>query len=148
MLYVWLALCVDGVWLVVLASSSILYGKVPRLVVKKTNRVMQTVFFFRRQFVCGALLCSCSSAEREGLSTHVPRECSAEPFMRSILSLSIFASLPDSRLRFFIAIKFSTPNSTPLYSSIDKLYAQNFVFEIVHKESVKVYLHMHNGNVQ
>ena len=144
-------LCVVGVWLVVLAaSSSILYGKVPRLVAKKTNRVMQTVFFFRRQFVCGALLCNCSSAEREGLSTHqhVPRECSAEPFMRSILSLRIFASLPDSRLRFFIAIKFSTPNSTPLYSSIDKLYAQNFVFEIVHKESVKVYLHMHNGNVQ
>ena len=44
--------------------------------------------------MCGALLCNYSSAEREGLSTHVPRECSAEPFMRSILSLRIFTSLP------------------------------------------------------
>ena len=35
-----------------------------------------------------------------------------------------------------------------LYSSIDRLYAQNPVFEIVHDESVKVYLHMYNGNVQ
>ena len=43
--------------------------------------------------------------------------------------------------------KFSTPTSTPLYSSINKLYAQNPVFEIVREESVKVYLHVHNGNV-
>ena len=28
----------------------------------------------------------------------------AEPFMRSILSLRIFTSLPDSRLRFFIVM--------------------------------------------
>ena len=35
-----------------------------------------------------------------------------------------------------------------LYSSINRLYAQNPVFEIVHDESVKVYLHMYNGNVQ
>ena len=27
-------------------------------------------------------------------------------------------------------------------------YAQNHVFEIVHQESVKVYLHMYTGNVQ
>ena len=40
-------------------------------------------------------------------------------------------------------------NSTPLYSSINRLYAQNSGFEIVREESVKVYLHMHdNGNVQ
>ena len=39
--------------------------------------------------------------------------------------------------------------STPLYSSINRLYAQNPVFEIVCDESVKVYLHiMHNGNAQ
>ena len=43
--------------------------------------------------------------------------------------------------------KFSTHTSTPLYSSINRLYAQNPVFEIVHDESVKVYLHMYNGNV-
>ena len=35
-----------------------------------------------------------------------------------------------------------------LYSSINRLYAQNPVFKIVHDESVKVYLHMYNGNVQ
>ena len=40
------------------------------------------------------------------------------------------------------------PTSIPLYSSINKLYAQNPVFEIVHDESVKVYLHMYIGNVQ
>ena len=38
--------------------------------------------------------------------------------------------------------------STLLYSSIIRLYPQNSVFEIVHDESVKVYLHMYNGNVQ
>ena len=42
---------------------------------------------FRRHFLCGALLCNFSSTEHEGLSTHVQRECSAESFMRSILSL-------------------------------------------------------------
>ena len=61
--------------------------------------------FFRRQFLCVALLCNCSSAEREGLSTHVLRECSAEHFMRNILSRRIFTSLPGSRLRFFIAMQ-------------------------------------------
>ena len=54
---------------VVLESSSTLYGKVPRLV-RKTNRLTQAVVFFRRHFLCGALLCNCSSAEREDLSTH------------------------------------------------------------------------------
>ena len=35
------------------------------------------------------------------------------------------------------------------YSSINsRLYAQNPMFEIAREESVKVYLHMHNGNVQ
>ena len=38
------------------------------------------------------------------LHIHVQRECSAEPFMCSILSLRIFTSLPGSRLRFFIAM--------------------------------------------
>ena len=35
-----------------------------------------------------------------------------------------------------------------MYSSINRLYAQNPVFEIVREESVKVYLHMYNGDVQ
>ena len=42
----------------------------------------------------------------------------------------------------------SVPTSTPFYSSINRLYAQNTGFEIVREESVKVYLHMHNGDVQ
>ena len=100
-----------GVWLLVLASSLILHGKALRLIVRKTNRLTQAVVFFRRHFLCSALLCNCSSAEREGLSTHLQRECAAEPFTRSILSLRIFTSLPDRRLRFFIAMQI---NSTPL----------------------------------
>ena len=39
-------------------------------------------------------------------------------------------------------------SSTLSYSSIIRLYPQNPVFEIVHDESVKVHLHMYNGNVQ
>ena len=42
----------------------------------------------------------------------------------------------------------SVLTSKPFYSSINRLYAQNPGFEIVREESVKVYLHMHNGNVQ
>ena len=38
--------------------------------------------------------------------------------------------------------------STPFYSSINRLYALNPGFEIVGEESVKVYLHMYNGNVE
>ena len=69
--------------------------------------------------------------------------------MRSILSQRILTSLPGSRLRLFYRDANSVPTSTPFfYSSINRLYAQNPVFEIVREESVKVYLHMHNGNVQ
>ena len=70
--------------------------------------------------------------------------------MRSILSQRIFTPLPGSRLRFYIAmqIQYLVPTSTPFYTSINGLYAQNLGFEIVREESVKVYLHMHNGNVQ
>ena len=137
-----------GVWLIVLASSSTLYGKVPRLILNKTSRLTQAVVFFRRHFLCGALLCNCLSAEREGLSPHVQRECSAEPFMRSILSLRIFTSCPGSRLPGTIFHRDANSTSTPLYSSMNRLYAQNPVFEIVHDKSVKVYLHMYKGNVQ
>ena len=49
---------------------------------------------------------------------------------------------------FLSRCKFSTPTSTPLYGSIIRLYAQNPVFETVHDESVKVYPHIYNGNVQ
>ena len=84
------------------------------------------------------------------IALHVQRECSAEPSMRSILS-QIFPISPWFSPTIFYrdANKFSTPTCTPLYSSINRLYAQkNPVFEIVREESVKVYLHMYNGNVQ
>ena len=64
------------------------------------------------------------------------------------VSLRIFTSLLGSRLRFLSQYKFSTPTRTSLYSGISTLYAQNPVFETVHDESVKVYPHMYNGNVQ
>ena len=35
-----------------------------------------------------------------------------------------------------------------LYNSVNRFYAQNPVFEIVHDEGMKVYLHIYNGNVQ
>ena len=50
---------------------------------------------------------------------------------------------------FLSRCKFSTPSSTPLYSSINRLYAQNPVFAIVQDASAKVYLHnVYNGNVK
>ena len=103
---------------------------------------------FRRHFLCGALLCIFSSTEHEGLSTHVQRECSAKPFIRSILPPRIVTPRAGSRLRFFINMQIQTPTSTLLYSSIIRLHPQSSVFKIVHDESVKVYLHMYNGNVQ
>ena len=72
--------------LVVLASSPPRYGKVPRLILKETNRLTQAVVFSRSHFLRGALFWICSSAEREGLSIYIQRECSAEPFIRSILN--------------------------------------------------------------
>ena len=53
------------------------------------------------------------------------------------------SSRPVLAYDFLSRCKFSTPTSTPLYSSINRLNAQNPVFEIVREESVKVYLHMH-----
>ena len=118
------------------------YTSVPYLPVRVESKQADAGSRFLRHFLCGALLCNCSSAERQGLPTHVPREYSAEPFMRSILSLRIFTSLPGSRQRFLSRCKSKTPtiNSTLLYSSIVRLYAQNPVFETVHEKSVKVYI--------
>ena len=141
--------CVVGVWLVELPSSSIMYWKVPRLIVKRTNKLTQAVVFFRRHFLCGALLCNCSSAERE-VYLHM---YSTGMFSRTLhaqhpvtTSLNIFPRFSPTT---FYRDANSVPTSTPFfYSSINRLYAQNPVFEIVREESVKVYLHMHNGNVQ
>ena len=77
---------------------------------------------FRRHFLCSALLYNFSSTEHEGLSTHVQRECSAEPFMRSILSLRIFTPHPGSPIRFSIEMQIQYPTCTLLYSIIIRLY--------------------------
>ena len=128
--------CVVCSGLVVLAPST-LYGKVPRLILKKTNRLTQAVIFSRRHLLCGALLLFIGRAQRS-IYIWVQRECSAEPFM---------AQHPVSHLSPVLAYdflsrgKFRTLTSTPMYSS--RLYAQNPMFEIVHEESVKVYLHIH-----
>ena len=63
-------------------------------------------------------------------------------------NLHISPRFSPTRYDFLSRYKFSTPTSTPLYSSINWLYAQNPVFEIVRDESMKVHLHMYNGNVQ
>ena len=139
--------CVVGVWLVELPSSSIMYWKVPRLIVKKTNRLTQAVVFFEGIF-CAERCCVIIHRQSVRSIYTCTTGMSAEPFMRSILSQRILTSLPGSRLRFFYRDANSVPTSTPFYSIINRLYAQNPVFEIVREESVKVYLHMHNGNVQ
>ena len=59
--------------LVVLAPSPQLYGKVPRLIRKKTNRLTQTVVFSSKAFSLRRAVVNCTSAEHEGLSTHVQR---------------------------------------------------------------------------
>ena len=74
---------------------------------------------FRRHFLCGVWLFDFLSTEHEGLSTHVQRECSAEPFMPSILSLRIFCTALLSRCEFsppavcvvFSSYSFWTPSS-------------------------------------
>ena len=76
-----------------------------------------------------------------------------DPDANSVLLRAHFCTAIDSTRRislldFLSRCKFSTLTSTLLYSTIIRLYPQNPVFEIVHDESVKVYLPMYNGNVQ
>ena len=80
-----LVLCVVGVWLVCISAvpTNVRESTTPDS--KTKSRLTQAVVFSQRHFLCGALLWNCSSAELEGLFTHVQRECSAEAFMRSIL---------------------------------------------------------------
>ena len=47
-----------------------------------------------------------------------------------------------------VKVSTTTGMSYLLLTFVQQLYAQNPVFEIVHDKSVKVYLHMYNGNVQ
>ena len=135
------------VWLVELASSSMLDGKVPRLIVKKTNRLKQAVVFFEGIF-CAERCCVIVHRQSVKVYLHMYNgnvqqnpSCAASCHNKS----SHISPVPA--YEFLSRCNFSTPTSTPLYSSINRLYAQNPVLEIVREESVKVYLHMQNGNV-
>ena len=85
--------------------------------------------------------------------TYVQRECSAQPSVgRTLCDWGVFHLSSVLANDFLSPCKFSALTSTPLYSStptitslysgINRLYAQNPVFEIVHSESVKAYLHI------
>ena len=90
------------------------------------------------------MLCNCSSAERDTCPTGM---FSRTFYAQHPVTKNLHISPRFSPTIFDAKIQYST--STPLYSSVNRLYAQNPVFEIVHDESVKVYLHkMYNGNVQ
>ena len=94
----------------------------------------------RRHFLCGAL-CNFLSAEHEGLSTHVQRECSAEPFYAHHSVTKNLHISPVLAYYFLSRCKLSAPTSTLLNSSIIRLYPQNPVSKIVHDESVKIVKH-------
>ena len=197
--------------LVVVASSSPLYGKIPRLIVKKTSRLTQAVVCFRRYF-----LSRCKFSTLTSTPLYSSRLYAQNPVFEIVHQESvkvcttgmlgttlyaqhpvsrIFPSLPGSRLRCLSPGKFSTLQctfflyspaqidaacrleahyarnkkclfvlhstaapltteheegvstcTTRMYSSI--FYAQNPALEIVHQQSVNVYLHINNGNVQ
>ena len=55
---------------------------------------------------------------------------------------------PVLAYEFLSRCNFSTTTNTLLYSSINRLYRRTLCSKLFVKESVKVYLHMHNGNVQ
>ena len=78
--------------------------------------------------------------------------CTTRMFSRTLHAQPPVATNLNTSSRFlhttFYRDANSVPTSTTFYSSMNRLYAQNPGFEIVREESVKVYLHMHNGNVQ
>ena len=103
---------------------------------------------FSKAFSVRSVVCKCSSSERE-VYLHMyngnvqQRTLHAQHPVTTNLNTS-----PRFSPTIFYRDSNSVPTSTPLYSSINRLYAQNPGFEIVREESMKVYLHTHNGNVQ
>ena len=94
-----------GVWLIVLASSSTPYGKVPRLILKKTSRRTQAVVVSEGIF-CAARCCVFFYLQSMKVYLHMSNgNVQQNLFMPSILSLRIFTSRPGSRLRFYIKIE-------------------------------------------
>ena len=116
--------------------------------VKKTNWLTQAIVFFRRHFLCGVLCCVIVHRQ----SVQAIYTCTTGMFSRTLHAQQPVATNLSTSPRFsptfFYRDPNSVPTSTPFYSSINRLYAQNPGFEIVREESMKVYLHMHNRNVQ
>ena len=61
---------------------------------KENKQADAGIRFVRMHFLCDALLCNCSSAAREGLSTRVPRECSANPLCAASVTNRLYAQSP------------------------------------------------------
>ena len=121
------------VWLIVLASSSTPYGKVPRLILKKTSRLTQALVVSECIF-CAARCCVIFRLQSMKVYLHIMSNGNVQRSLLCVLLGSIR--------------KISTPTSTLFYCSIIRLYPQNPVFKIVHDKSVKVSLPMYNGYVQ
>ena len=124
-----------------------MYGKVPRLIVNKTNRLTQAVVFFREHF-CAERCCVIVHRQ----SVRSIYTCTTGMFSRTLHAQHSVTTNLKTSPRFSPTIFYrdanSVPTSTPFYSSINRVYAQNPGFESVREESVKVYLHMHNGDVE
>ena len=77
------------------------------------------------------------------LLTHLYTAAALMGSMRRTLCSKLFK-------RALRSVQRECPTYTPLYSSSinSRLYAQNPMFEIVHGESVIVYLYIYSGNVQ
>ena len=121
------------------------------------RRLTQTAVFFRRHFLCGALLCNCSSAKREGLSTHdmysgnvqqnplcAAASCHTKNhhiYLSPVLAYIFFIAM---QIKFYFNIIAHLCTAVLINTRVDAMPAKNYpVFEIVHDESVKVYLHTH-----
>ena len=94
------------------------------------------------------------SRERKGMYNGNVQQnplCAASCFHLSPVLAYVFLSRGKSST-VQCTVFFYTPaqvDAPIMYISINRLYAKNPVFEIVHEESVKVYdLHMYNGNIQ
>ena len=130
-----------SLWLIVLASSSTPYGKVPRLILKKTSRLMQAVAVSECIF-CVARCCVIFRLQSMKVYLHIM--CPTEMFSGTFYAQHSVTKRPGSGLRFFIKIRC---NSVLLLGhfftacSINRLYPQKPVFKIVHDKS-------YNGNVQ
>ena len=95
-----------GVWLIVLASSSTPYGKVLRLILKKTSRRTQAVVVSEGIFCAARCVIFCLQSMKVYL--HMSNgNVQQNRFMPIILSLQIFTSPPGSRLLFFIKERFN-----------------------------------------